>query len=127
MVTLRREIRKKRIEKALSQGISEIMLFEMNDERLKNEMITITKVTLSDDLEHAAVHFKLYYPENKNKVIKLLYQTLPYFYSFLKKKIIIKKIPIMKFFYDQAKEATSLEVVNLIEKLSEKYKKNTDS
>jgi ribosome-binding factor A len=124
MAYVRYKIRKKKIEKAIAKNISEILLIKMNDQRFKNEMISIHHVEVTDDLAIASVFFNLYNLDKKNKIIKALYQAIPFLHHHLRKKITIKKIPQLKFFYNYEDREKNSEVVKLIEKLSTEYKQN---
>ncbi|BBM88444.1 30S ribosome-binding factor [Spirochaetota bacterium] len=93
--------RRSRLEKQLAQRLSEIIIFEIDDIHLKDEIISITRVEVTKDFFKASVYFTLLNHNNKNRVIKALYRALPYTYSLLIKRIRIRKLPELKFFYDQ--------------------------
>lgn len=114
----RHQLRKHKLEKSIAQGLSEIILIEMNDDRIKPEMISIARIELNEDFSTATVFFKILNPEKKNKITKWLYQSAGYLRSQLTKKVLIKNMPRLKFFYDYNEGE---DVTNLIEKLSAKY------
>ncbi len=119
----RHRIRKSKLEKALMQALNQIVLFEMDDERLKREMITLTRVELNEDFSQASFFFTSHHPDKKNKIVKIFYSSIPYFRSLLAQKVMIKNIPQLKFFYDYNKGE---DVAALIDHLSIQYRKDKE-
>lgn len=95
--------KQERLEKILEREISSIIFQEIKDERLK--FVTITKVNLSSDLSIATVYYTVLGDDNqKVSTEENLLDAKGFIKGLLGKKLEIRKIPDLKFKYDESLE-----------------------
>lgn len=119
-------IKKKRLERSVQQIISEMILFEVNDPRISEARVSLTRVETNDELDRATVFFTCNAEGNKNKVVKALYKAGPFFLSRLKEKIKIRYLPKLRFIYDQDLNEAE-DVVSLIDRLKKEEQRESDN
>lgn len=117
------DIRKKRVEQEYRKYLSEALITKVADERLSNEIINITEVEIVDNFKKANVFFTILNEKNKNKVIKTLYSARGYLLNLLRKKIKIKYLPELCFFYDYKNEKGN-NVLSIIDEFFDNQQKN---
>lgn len=96
-----------RIEKGnslLQKSLSEILLNELNDPRLNDEMVTISRVSLSSDLKYAKVYLSLYGNHNEKEILDTIRNASGYIRSLLAKKVKFRVIPTLDFVVDDSME-----------------------
>jgi ribosome-binding factor A len=86
----------------LLQGeIAELLQRRVKHPVLADAMISITHVEVAADLATARVHISLIGDEEETEpVLAALAQTEPYFHRELVKRLHIKRVPRLRFFYD---------------------------
>ena len=95
--------KRERMEKILEREISSIIFQEIKDERIK--FVTITKVNLTNDLSIATVLYTVFGNENQvNSSIDALNDAKGFIKTILSKKLEVRKIPDLKFKYDESFE-----------------------
>lgn len=95
--------KKERMEKILERELSSIIFQEVKNEKIK--FVTITKVTLTNDLSLATVYFTVYGTEEQvNATVEALMEAKGFIRSILSKRIDVKKTPDLKFKYDESFE-----------------------
>lgn len=95
--------KKERMEKILEREISNIIFQDIKDERIK--FVTITNVSLTNDLSLATVFYTVYGNENQVKAtIDALNEAKGFIRTILSKKIEVKKTPDLRFKYDESYE-----------------------
>jgi ribosome-binding factor A len=103
--------KQERLEKIIEREISRIIFSDVKDERLK--FVTITKVSLTNDLSIATVYFRVIgNEEQKTATSTNLQEAKGFIRSSLSKAIKIRKVPDLRFKYDE-----SLEYGDKIEKI----------
>ena len=117
----RQEIKLKKLEKQFARLISEAITLKVDDVRLSNEVISITRVEINQEKSTASVFFTLLNQSKKNKVIKVLYTSAPFLMAIIQKKLTMRNYPKLKFFYD-FKENEVEKILNLIDKISQENK-----
>lgn len=111
-------IRIERLNHTYMEEISKILAEEIKDEDIK--FVTITKVTVTNDLSYAKVYFTVLDDEKKNSTLKALNEASKYIRKLLADRIEIRHTPELRFFYDD-----SIEYGNRIEeKIKEINKTN---
>ena len=109
--------RQERIERILEREISNIILTEVKDDRLK--FVTITKVSITNDLSIATVYYTVIgNEEQKVSTSENLLEAKGFIRSSLSKKLDIRKTPELKFKYDE-----SIEYGDKIEQILKNLKK----
>ncbi|MBI5376862.1 MAG: 30S ribosome-binding factor RbfA [Candidatus Schekmanbacteria bacterium] len=92
-----------RLNVLFREEISTIILREVKDPRIG--FVTITSVDVSADLSLAKIYFSAITEEsNREKIVKGLQSAAPFIRSSLKKKLSLKRIPMLEFIYDMSLE-----------------------
>lgn len=97
----KKQYRIKSIAKELQKEISFILLFKIRDPRLKGKEIIISDVQLSYDFSFAKVFIFCNFSKKKSILI-LLNNSVNFIKKIIKKKITLKKIPQIIFYYDNS-------------------------
>lgn len=90
-----------RINESIKQALSAILLREIEDPRIKNNLVTISDVDTSKDLKEAKVYFVCLYPNKQDEVISGLNSAKGVIFSYLKKQLKIRYVPNLTFYYDK--------------------------
>lgn len=109
--------RMERVNELIKKELSLVISREIDDPRIKRNMITITKVETTKDLHHAKVYFVCLDKEQSSEVIKSLSSSKGLFLAILKKRLSIRYIPLFTFIYDYSIEKTN-EVLKTIRDLN---------
>lgn len=115
--------RMERINELIKKEMSLVIFKEIDDPRIKNNMITITRVDTAKDLSHAKVYFVCLNKEKQKEVIQALNACKGLFVSILKKRLTIRYIPAFAFLYDQMIEETN-QVLDKIRNIEIEEKNN---
>jgi ribosome-binding factor A len=103
--------KQERLEKIIEREIGNILITSTKDDRLK--FVTVTKVSLTGDLSIATVYYSIIgNEEQKANTSKNLLEAKGFIRSSLSKVLDIRKVPDLKFKYDE-----SLEIGEKIEKI----------
>ena len=95
-------IRIERLNHTYMEEISRILEEEIKDEDIK--FVTITKVTVTNDLSYAKVYFTVLDDDKKNSTLKALNEASKYIRKLLAERIEIRHTPELRFFYDDSIE-----------------------
>ena len=106
-----------RLEHKFAIEISTIIEEEIKDERIG--FVTITAVSITNDLSFAKVYVTVLKDEKKEETIKALNNASKFIEMELSKRVDIRKMPELKFVYDE-----SIEYSNNIEKIIERINNN---
>lgn len=114
-------LRRERLADEIRDVVSSCFLGgRIEDPRLQGLTITAAKIT--GDLQMAYIYFRLYDPTTLASTNKGLESIAGYLRSQLAKQLKIRKVPELKFFYDE-----SIETGAKIEGLLSKIKSETDA
>lgn len=102
-----------RINENIKQILSEIIIKEIEDPRIKNNIVTITKVDTDKDLKNAKVFFICLSEDKKDEVLKGLKSAKGTIFSYLKKSLTIKYVPNLTFHYDKTLIETNKVLTNI--------------
>ncbi len=91
-----------RVNEEIKQNISLILMREIEDPRIRNNFVTITKVDTAKDLRQAKVYFICLDPTKKDEVLRGLFNSKGVIFGLLKRKIRIRYTPNLSFTYDDA-------------------------
>ena len=91
------QIKLKRIESQILREVSEIIMNDARDNKLKN--ITITGCSVTNDLSFAKIYFTT--QGDKNLMLKDLEEASGYIRGELSERIEIRHTPKIKFVYDE--------------------------
>lgn len=116
-------LRKERLQQAIKQELSKILLEDMNDERLK--FVTITDVELSDDQKYLKVYFSTMPGKNSEQILQSLERVKGYVSGEVARTLRLRFAPEIKFELDNSIER-GVRMVKLLEDLEEKDKVKED-
>lgn len=95
--------------------ISNIIKEEVKDERI--DFVTVTDVSITNDLSHAKVYVTVLKDEERDNAIKVLNKARGFIEMELSKRVDIRKMPELKFVYDESIEYSN-NIENIIERLN---------
>ena len=95
--------------------ISKIIKGEVKDERI--DFVTVTDVSITNDLSHAKVYVTVLKDEERDNAIKALNKARGFIEMELSKRVDIRKMPELKFVYDESIEYSN-NIENIIERLN---------
>ena len=90
-----------RVNENIKQTLSMIIMREIEDPRIKNNLVTITKVDTAKDLKNAKVYFVCLHEDKQNEVLNRLNSAKGVIFSYLKKQLTIRYVPNLTFHYDK--------------------------
>lgn len=95
--------KRERMEKIIERELSSIIFSEVKDERIK--FVTITNVNVTNDLSIATVFYTVLGDEDQiNSSIEALNDATGFIRSKLAKRLEVKKVPELRFKYDESFE-----------------------
>ncbi len=107
-----------RVNELLRETISEILLREVKDPRIK--FVTITEVKVSPDLRHCRVYYTVYgSEEDKRRVHEGLEKAAGFIRQEVNKRVRLRFIPEIEFEFDE-RIGKGMEVIRLLDQLGEK-------
>lgn len=113
-------LRVEKVQEAIQQEISKMLLFDVKDSRI--QFVTITGVELTDDLSIAKVYVSLYGPEAKHEETwKALNKALGYMRSEIAKRIRLRFAPHLVLVKDTSMEY-SAHIQTILDKISKEEK-----
>lgn len=90
-----------RVNENIKQILSTILLREIEDHRIKNNLVTITRIDTAKDLKEAKVYFVCLDPSKQNEVLNGLNSAKGVIFSYLRKQLTIRYVPNLTFYYDK--------------------------
>ena len=90
-----------RVNENIKQILSTILLREIEDPRIKNNLVTITRIDTAKDLKKAKVYFVCLDPSKQNEVLNGLNSAKGVIFSYLRKQLTIRYVPNLTFYYDK--------------------------
>ncbi len=108
-------IKIERINHMIREEVSKILMLELKDERFK--IVTVTDCDTANDLSYCKVYVTVLDEEKRDDILKALNKASGFIRSELAKRIEIRHIPELKFFYDE-----SISYGENIEKIIDKIK-----
>ncbi len=96
-----------RIEKAnslIKKNLADIIDNELSDPRLKDEMITVSKVEMSPDLKYARVYLSFFGKGNIKEALEALQNASGFIKKSLKEKLKFRAMPELHFIEDHSLE-----------------------
>lgn len=109
-------IKIERINHMLSEEISKILMLEIKNEEIK--FVTVTDCDTSNDLSYCKVYVTVLDSDKKEEILKELNKASSFIRSELAKRIEIRHIPELKFFYDES-VSYGEHIDNIIDKINE--------
>ncbi len=108
-----------RVNHLIRQEISDLLMREIKDPRLKG-LVSITDVETSSDLKYAKVYFSCFCNDNEKKeILNALVAASGFFHNELSKRIRLRHIPKLDFRWDDSIEKGS-HILGLIDRIIKK-------
>lgn len=82
------------------EEVSKILMLEIKDENIK--FVTVTDCDTSNDLSYAKIYVTVLEEDKKEETLKALNKASSFIRSELAKRIEIRNIPELKFYYDES-------------------------
>ncbi|NPV88828.1 30S ribosome-binding factor RbfA [Coprothermobacteraceae bacterium] len=112
-----RPLRKERLQEAIKEELSKLLIQEMNDERLR--MVTITDVDLSVDQKYLKVYFSAFPGQKSEDILKALEKLSGYLSGEVARRLRLRFAPEVRFVTDDSIER-GVRMVRLLEELEDK-------
>lgn len=93
-------IKIERINHMIREEVSKILMLEVKDENIK--FVTVTDCDTASDLSYCKIYVTVLDIEKKDEVLKSLNKASSFIRSELAKRIEIRNIPELKFYYDES-------------------------
>ena len=94
-----------RVSSLIKREVSQMLLFELKDDRVGAGMVSITRVDVSGDLQHAKIYVSIYgTPEAKAETMAGLHASAPFVRRSLGQRIRLRRTPEVTFFADYSLE-----------------------
>ena len=93
-------IKIERINHMIREEVSKILMLEIKDEDIK--FVTVTDCDTSNDLSYAKIYVTVLEEEKKEDTLKALNKASSFIRGELAKRIDIRNIPELKFYYDES-------------------------
>ena len=95
-------VKLERLEHTFVEQISQILMLEIKDERIR--FVTVTACSITSDLSFAKVYVTVLDDTSKNSVLKLLNKASNFIEREISKRVDIRKMPNITFVYDESIE-----------------------
>jgi len=102
---MQNSVRSFKVSCEIKKKITWIINYKLNDPRLCNILISILDVNVSRDFSFAKVYFSVLSNKQDISIKQLLgifYSSSKYIQYLLAKNIYLRKVPILKFYYDNS-------------------------
>jgi ribosome-binding factor A len=111
--------RMSRVAELIKREISQMILFELKDDRVGAGMISITDVDLSGDLQHVTIFVSIYgSDEAREMTMAALHSATGFIRSSLGKRVRLRRTPEVIFQEDRSL-ARGIQMVSLLEKIEQ--------
>ena len=115
--------RVERVAALIRRELSQLLINGIRDERIQRSMVTITKVEVSNDLQHCKIFVSIYGEEShKNLVMSGLDSASSFLKGELGRKLQLRRVPEIVFQLDRGLEKGT-SVLTLLERLN--YERET--
>lgn len=105
-----------RVNQLIRQEISDLLLRQIKDPRLGN-FLSVNAVETAADLKHAKVYVSCICTEEEKEIISTLESASGYLHKELSKRIRMRYVPSLSFYWDNSIERAS-HIIDLIDRVS---------
>ncbi|GIW23078.1 MAG: ribosome-binding factor A [Candidatus Sericytochromatia bacterium] len=106
-----------RVAEAIKREISDLLLREIKDSRIKNNFVSVTNVEVTNDLRHAKLYFSIIGNRNsKEEVIKGLESAKGFIRTKIGERINLRFVPDIQIKLDESLEKGA-KLISLIDSL----------
>ena len=107
-----------RVNSQIQKAISESIIYELQNPKIKSSLITVSKVDVSADFSHAKVFVSIFPDKVKEEVFNALKTCVPFLRKEVARKVQLRITPELHLFIDNSEEYAS-KIDNLLNKISE--------
>lgn len=119
--------RKEMLEHQIQRELSDIIRTEVNDPRLQDILLSVTRVKLSNDLRFAKAFVSAMVDEEKRgTMLDALNFASRYIQAALARRLKIKFVPAISFFYDDSMEIGS-KIERILDEIMQRENDSEDS
>ncbi len=119
--------RKEKLEHQIQKELIEIIRSELDDPRVQDVLLSVTKVRISNDLRHARAFISsIVKSEERGEILDALNAASGYIQALLGKRLKIKFTPTVSFDYDDSIEYGS-KIEKILDELDKKEHGSEDS
>ncbi len=116
-----------RVASLIKREISQMLLYDIKDDRVGAGMVSVTNVDVSGDLQHAKIYVSIYgTPEAKAETMAGLLSSAPFVRRELGQRMRLRRTPEVSFSEDLALERGD-QILNLLNTLRREEPDETDS
>ena len=107
-----------RVNGQIQKAISESIIYNLQNPKIKNALITISKVDISADFSHAKVFVSIFPDNGREEVFNALKTCVPFLRKEVARKVKLRITPELHLFMDTSEEYAS-RIDSLLNKISE--------
>jgi len=112
--------RSARVAEAIKKEMSDLLLKEIKDSRVKNNFVSVTNVEVTNDLRHAKLYFSIMGDNNsKEEVIKGLESAKGFIRTKIGERINLRFVPDIQIKLDESLEKAA-KILKLMDSLKNK-------
>ncbi|MEW6234301.1 MAG: 30S ribosome-binding factor RbfA [Candidatus Omnitrophota bacterium] len=123
-MTQKKNYRIAQVNRLLQEEIADILLTEIDDERLKQ--ITLTEVRAAKDLSHAIVFITLHKSGGREELLEAVHRASGAIRKLLNSRIRLKRIPELDFRYDDSLDRAE-RITRILDRLHVEIQDDIDS
>lgn len=115
-----------RVASLIKREVSQVLLYDIKDDRVGTGMVSITEVEVSGDLQHAKIFVSIYGTEEaRRSTMEGLRSATGYIRSHLGKHIRLRRTPEVVFLEDRSLERGD-KIIDLLNQISHEHQ-NSDT
>ena len=107
-----------RVNGEIQKAISESIIYNIQNPKVNNALVTVSKVDISADFSHAKVFVSIFPDSVREEVFNALKTCIPYLSKEVARKVKLRITPELHLFMDTSEEYAS-RIDNLLNKISE--------
>lgn len=93
-----------KINAEIQKTLGQIILYELNNPKLNDSIVSVTKVNTASDLSRSVVHISILDKENQQEIFDEIKHSGTYIRKLLSQKIRLRKTPMLEFKLDNTAE-----------------------
>jgi len=113
-----KDIRLKRINSEMQEVLAQTIQQELTDERLNGAIVSVLKVAVDDDLEHAKINISIF-GKNEEEAFHAILSSVPFLRKSVARKMQLRIVPELHFVLDKG-----IEYASKMDALFQKIKKD---
>lgn len=107
-----------RVNSEIQKAISESIIYNIENPKIKTALVTVSKVDISADFSHAKVFVSIFPDKTREEVFNALKTCVPFLRKEVARKVKLRITPELHLFLDTSEEYAS-RIDSLLNKISE--------